>query len=103
MTNIPFHTISTSLVTEAELNEISKRSLTKEQLLLKIVEESSELSAGICKFLNKPNIDPYVFLEELVDVELLISQFRYNYPELEETLRSIKSEKLKKVAERFSK
>ena len=92
--------------TEEQINQLSFETFSTKQLVLKMDEEIHELGSEICKWLNKGD-DKYFanIIEEMVDVELLINQFKYNYriinPEVLKTYEKIKQEKLIKVRKRL--
>lgn len=74
--------------------------------LVKLAEECSELSAGVCKYVIKDNDKVFAnVIEEIADVEIMIEQVKYSmeskYPHMRNSIDLVKKVKLGRIAERL--
>lgn len=81
--------------------KLSKDAFTPKSILSKLVEETNELAASIMKMFNKNLTLDTSILEEMVDVELLLEQFKFNNPQYIKQMDIIKRAKLYKVLKRM--
>lgn len=77
-----------------------------ENQMIKTVEELSELSQALCKFLLKPYTESDRTIldniyEEIADVEIMLEQCKMIFYESEDKINDYKKEKIKRLERRL--
>lgn len=77
-----------------------------ENQMIKTVEELSELSQALCKFLSKPYTESDRTIldniyEEMADVEIMLEQCKMIFYESEDKINDYKKEKIKRLERRL--
>lgn len=77
-----------------------------ENQIIKTVEELSELSQALCKFLSKPYTESDRTIldniyEEIADVEIMLEQCKMIFYESEDKINDYKKEKIKRLERRL--
>lgn len=77
-----------------------------ENQIIKTVEELSELSQALCKFLSKPYTESDRTIldniyEEMADVEIMLEQCKMIFYESEDKINDYKKKKIKRLERRL--
>lgn len=77
-----------------------------ENQMIKTVEELSELSQALCKFLSKPYTESDRTIlnniyEEIADVEIMLEQCKMIFYESEDKINDYKKKKIKRLERRL--
>lgn len=77
-----------------------------ENQIIKTVEELSELSQALCKFLSKPYTESDRTIldniyEEIADVEIMLEQCKMIFYESEDKINDYKKKKIKRLERRL--
>lgn len=77
-----------------------------ENQIIKTVEELSELSQALCKFLSKPYTESDRTIldniyEEIADVDIMLEQCKMIFYESEDKINDYKKEKIKRLERRL--
>lgn len=92
-----------------ESKEIMQKAINTygvENQIIKTVEELSELSQALCKFLSKPYTESDRTIldniyEEIADVEIMLEQCKMIFYESEDKINDYKKEKIKRLERRL--
>ena len=86
---------------EKQLDEIINHYKPARQII-KLIEELSELSGAVARYINRPNAGHlHLCVEEIADVEIMIKQFKMITHTEDEIIDKIKIEKINRTLKRM--
>lgn len=93
-------------MTSKEIMQKAINTYGVENQIIKTVEELSELSQALCKFLSKPYTESDRTIldniyEEIADVEIMLEQCKMIFYESEDKINDYKKKKIKRLERRL--